>query len=221
MSPRKQYCSVSARNLRAWEFSKPVNKFALGDAFFAVFACPNLCTGTHAQADDCMFNVCALCLLLSSDESNRPTTATVYAVPMAVEHTPEPSQSTGVPAYGEPLTTATVPDGAPAYSEPLTTAYVAGEARQGDQTYIYVRPRAIGGKCFVFCHMHTFMAVANKLLCCTSLFAARDIQNGRRSHPLARAIQIRSKRMCLVYAVRVVLLCKSRAAATGCCCQLP
>ena len=133
----------------------------LGTPFFALFACPNLCTGTHAQADDCTFNVCALCLLLSSDESNRPTTATVYAVPMAVEHTPEPSQSTGVPAYGEPLTTATVPDGAPAYSEPLTTAYVAGEARQGDQTYIYVRPRAIGGKCCASCHMHTFMAVAN------------------------------------------------------------
>lgn len=90
---------------------------------------------------------------LPSIEINRSDAAMVYAVPMAVDQTQEPSQSTGAPVYGEPLTTATVSDGAPAYGKPLTTAYVAGEARRGDQTYIYARPRAIGGKCLAFYRM--------------------------------------------------------------------
>ena len=132
----------------------------------------------------------------SSVETNRPNAAVMYAVPMAIEQTQstgavygEPlttaTVTDGAPVYSEPLTTATVTDGAPvygealttatvtdgavAYSEPLTTAYATGVAVQGDQTYIYVRPRAIDGKCLAFRLMHAGIGHGENMLL-TSMF---------------------------------------------------
>ena len=117
----------------------------------------------------------------SSVETNRPDAAVVYAVPMDIEQTQEPSRPTGA-VYGEPPTTATVADGAPVYGEPLTTAYTTGVAVQGDQTYIFVRPRASDGKFWHFASCTSFQRTWSKhaftiYVCPTSVIMRRLLVN--------------------------------------------